>query len=260
MPPTKKSMKVGKEAAKASTKINAKSKAAASKATLKPKKGAAKDDVYVDSVVAFDATSPLASKRSASSIELDEGSSSKKRRLRKRDSSEQAFRVLTSRLKGVSESIIQNKKDDEGNTMVDITKIAIRGSKSSQNYLATEFWTCLDDAFNIFATCLDCLPDPPENETIQDELFDSITACHSKNRATRHTRDLALFLQYATALNQSELMTLINSSVRGLIVTPKMEREMRHMIVKHMGAHGLHLKFVQLWEAIKDLMWRWRRA
>jgi hypothetical protein len=150
--------------------------------------------------------------------------------------------------------VIEQKLNASGETMIEVTKNAMKLAKHSQEYLATEFWTDLDDAFNIFSHTLDCLPDAPDDEIIQDELFTAMANCHSKNRATRNTKELQRFLEYASPLNESELMTVLNASVRGLIVSPKMEREMRHALLKHMGTHGLHLKFVALWEAIKDLM------
>jgi hypothetical protein len=244
---SKKSMKAA-AAAKPSTKIKAKAKATP-KAKAKPAVVTVESTAAAcDSVVLYEPKGTMARGRSIESTTTEPKCDSERRKLRKRDSSEQAHRVLTARLAGVSETVIEHKLNASGETMIEVTKKAMKQAKHSQEYLATEFWTDLDDAFNIFSHSLDCLPDAPDNEIIQDEN------CHSKNRATRNTKELQRFLEYASPLNESELMTVLNASVRGLIVSPKMEREMRHALLKHMGTHGLHLKFVALWEAIKDLM------
>lgn len=170
--------------------------------------------VMVKRTPASSSQAPKAKRPPAKSCEdkaagsLDASSSKRRRQLDRRNTEERAERALQTHCKGVSMQRLATTQVG-GRTARDCVVEAIRNSPRNSR-LGQTFWRELSQQYGFDDSDVKLKP-RSKSDVVGDDLAGSLALCFDPNPATRTVSSLSSVLSARSALNQRELIGLLNA-------------------------------------------------
>lgn len=161
-------------------------------------------------------TQPAASSTApAESLEV----ARKKRPLMRRETEAQTQRFIDRKLSHVPASVLETVENCEGLKVRDYIAREVKRVRRSHGRLSSKFMVKLYDEYQLEATVFMGVPEPSEDESVDEELLDLLGQCHDENPVHRNHKPLAKYLQSCRRLSYTNLFGLLKGIVEGPLLS-----------------------------------------
>ena len=156
------------------------------------------------------------SSRSPSELELSDAC----RLLQRRDTDDQALRIIATKFKNIREEIIASAVNSQGTLFMDHLKSQIRDCRQYKKRISTQFWVrCYKDFPALTSATYACLPEPPSGESVDTAILERLTLLHNASPALRRADPLEKLIYDRKLFNQTEIIGILKSIAEGPVVS-----------------------------------------
>ena len=177
--------------------------------------------------------------------------SKERRRLDRRNTDVQVDRILQQKLyPRFPRELIEGTRAEDGSTPRSMIAEEVRRSKTTNNYLKTEFWTQFFLKFP-FEDGLACVvPEPLGNAEIRPEVLEAIAPLHCVSPASRTAINLITYLESAEDLNERELYGIAMAAQQSCTVTKDMHRKSMTAFLRYTQKTSAHERYPRLFDPL----------
>jgi hypothetical protein len=173
----------------------------------------------------------------------------KRQRADRRDTPEQATRVMAKKLPHIDPHVLTTRVDKDGVRIKARIENEIRKERTGNNYLSIAFWETLYVDYDLRAFGFPTMPRYGDDDPISDEFVDALAPALAKSTAERDCNPLKTYLKHGEALTYAECIEVLNSSLEGPRCSRQQSHSMLLAVLQHFGVHGLHKKFPAVFAA-----------
>ena len=159
----------------------------------------------------------------------------KRRRLERRDCTEQCYRLAKDSLYPKFGEAAMGKVNSEGKTVLEWMEDKMQVLKGDCKYWTARVWQELWEVFGLKAPINKSLPQPAKDVAPRAELLEKLSVVHAKNPVERSTDPLERFLEHARGLVESEMFGLLVACGESPIVSKAMHDRCFVAVLKYMG-------------------------
>jgi hypothetical protein len=173
----------------------------------------------------------------------------KRRRVDRRDTPEQACRVMAKKLPHFDSQVLKTRLDKDGLKIKARIEIEILKERTVNNYLSGYFGENLYADYDLRAFGFTTMPLYGDDDDISDEFVDALAPASQKSTSERDCNPLKTYLKHGEALSCAECIEVLNSSLEGRRCSRHQSHSMLLAVLQHFGVHGLHTKFFDVFAA-----------
>jgi hypothetical protein len=178
-------------------------------------------------------------------------SSSRKRRLGRRDSDDQVERFMEQKLYGKSpREIIEGAFAEDGTTPRSMITKEVQANTGDNEYLKASFWTRFFLKLPLQKGLAALLPDPPDGEDVAPEVLEALAPLHDKNPVARTASNLLVLLGATIELNETELQGIIVGCQMSVLVTEAMYKQVMMALMRYCEKYKAAEKFPTLLKVV----------
>lgn len=148
----------------------------------------------------------------------DEVETKARRQLGRRDTEDAYDRVTAGRLDHVDPAVLQSQKLPDGTTPKQFIMSEIRLRRAANQRLSTTFWEGFFKTFNMSVSIIDALPDPDEEEHIDEGVLANLKIARSRDTQIRKVAPYERYMESIPDLNYRTLYGIATLTVESSVV------------------------------------------